>query len=154
MFEKPNSESLTKLPVPDRAELEAYVRQVATAYHLDPNLAVLQCQAESSFNPAAVSHCGAVGLFQLMPNTAAQLGVDPHDWKENVIGWADYMAQLQRLFNGNYDQMLAAYNWGMGHVRLALTERGANWKSALPKETADYLQRILGQSAPGGKTTV
>ena len=78
-----------------------------------------------------------------MPATAKELGVDPHDWKQNVAGWADYMGELKRAFNGNYPQMLAAYNWGRGNVRRALIEHGAEWQSVLPAETKHYLEKIL-----------
>lgn len=78
-----------------------------------------------------------------MPATAAELGVDPHDWKQNVTGWADYMRNLQKRFAGNYPQMLAAYNWGMGNLRRVLIEHGAEWQSFLPAETKQYLEKIL-----------
>lgn len=129
---------------PTRTEIEQHIRTVAAISKLDPDLAVRQCAAESSFNPSAVSHCGAIGLFQLMPTTAQSLGVDPHDWKQNVAGWSDYMCQLRRQFGGDYSQMLASYNWGAGNVRRALIEHGNDWKQHLPAETRGYLKKILG----------
>lgn len=134
---------MTPTPTPTQAEIEEYVRNVASIHGLNPELAVRQCAAESSFNPRAQSKCGAIGLFQFEPPTAKQLGIDPWNWKENVDGWAEYMSWLRHIFNGNEAQMLAAYNWGIGHVRRALLEHSEGWQAFLPAETAGYLKKIL-----------
>jgi len=72
-------------------------------------------QQESGFNASARSHKGAIGLAQLMPGTAAILGVDPHDPYENLEGGARYLMQQYRKF-GSWRLALAAYNAGPGAV--------------------------------------
>lgn len=93
-------------------------------------------QQESAWNPAAVSHKGAIGLAQLMPGTARLLGVNPRDPQQNLDGGARYLrAQYERF--GSWRLALAAYNAGPGAV-----ER----HGGVPpyKETETYVRRILG----------
>ena len=109
-------------------------RQYAASHGLDWRLLAAQCYQESQFNPGARSWAGAVGLFQLMPATASELGVTRRDDPiSSVKAGADYLTYLsQRLdarleLNQRLRFALAAYNVGFGHVedaqRLA-TERG------------------------------
>lgn len=71
---------------------------------------------ESGDNPQAVSSCGAVGVMQLMPGTAAELGVDPWQPDQNILGGARYLARQLHAFGGNLSLALAAYNAGPGAV--------------------------------------
>jgi hypothetical protein len=75
--------------------------------------------AESSGNPSAVSSAGAIGLFQLMPATAASLGVDPTDPTQNIEGGLTYLQSLYNQF-GNWTQALEAYNQGPTSLQNAL----------------------------------
>jgi soluble lytic murein transglycosylase-like protein len=84
----------------------------------DALLAALVWQ-ESRWNPAAISNKGAVGLTQLMPQTAHELGVDPIDPYANLLGGAKYLRQLLNSFDGNVEKALAAYNAGPGRVARA-----------------------------------
>ena len=95
-----------------------------------------QIQAESSFNPNAVSPAGAIGLGQLMPATARELGVDPSSPDQNLEGAARYMRQQLDTF-GDYSLALAAYNAGAGNVRKA---------GGIPNitETQNYVSKIMG----------
>lgn len=93
-------------------------------------------QQESGWNPHAVSHKGATGLAQLMPGTAAKLGVDPNDPHQNLDGGARYLAMMYAKF-GNWRLALAAYNAGPG----AVEKHGG-----IPPytETKNYVKAILG----------
>ena len=68
-------------------------------------------EVESAYNPSALSHAGAIGLGQLMPDTASFLGVDPNDWRQNLDGSARYLLMMLESF-GTPELALAAYNAG------------------------------------------
>jgi peptidoglycan DL-endopeptidase CwlO len=111
------------------------IQQAATSAGIDPKLLAAVAWSESGFNPAAASGAGAVGLTQLMPGTAAGLGVNPNDPAQNLSGGARYLAsQLQRF--GRLDLALAAYNAGPS----AVTKAGG-----VPPypETQAYVARVL-----------
>ncbi|MBD3623859.1 MAG: lytic transglycosylase domain-containing protein [Rhodobacteraceae bacterium] len=92
-------------------------------------------EIESDYDPRAVSHAGAVGLGQLMPDTAILLGVDPHDWRQNLDGSARYLAMMLAEF-GDAQLALAAYNAGPEAVR---------GHGGIPpfRETQNHVQRVL-----------
>jgi transglycosylase-like protein with SLT domain len=131
--------------------VQALVVQAAQQYGVDPNLALNVASVESNFNQAAVSPAGAIGVMQLMPATAAGLGVNPNNLQQNILGGVRYLAQLLGQFR-DPAKALAAYNWGPGNVSNAMAQLGANWASALPNETLNYITRILG-SAPASPAT-
>jgi hypothetical protein len=110
--------------------------QTAQKYGIDPDLFVRQIQAESAFRPDAVSSAGAIGLGQLMPATAKELGVDPNDPVQNLEGAARYMKQQLDRF-GDPALALAAYNAGPSRVAKA---------GGIPNitETQNYVAKILG----------
>ncbi|MBW3560998.1 MAG: lytic transglycosylase domain-containing protein [Actinobacteria bacterium] len=91
------------------------INGAASQVGIDPRLFAALVWAESSFHPGAVSHVGAMGLAQLMPGTAAALGVDPTHPLQNLAGGARYLAQQYATF-GSIDLALAAYNAGPGAV--------------------------------------
>ena len=99
------------------------------------NLYRANIEIESAYDPRAVSHAGAIGLGQLMPDTARALGVDPHDWRENLDGSARYLALMLAEF-GDVRLALAAYNAGPDAVR----DHGG-----IPpfQETHSHVQRVL-----------
>lgn len=107
-------------PPPSRrpgAGLRPHFVAAAEATGLDASFLEAVARTESGLNPAAVSPAGAIGLMQLMPATARELGVDPRDPAQNILGGARYLrAQLDR-FDGRIDLALAAYNAGAGRVR-------------------------------------
>lgn len=111
--------------------------QTAQKYGIDPDLFVRQIQAESAFRPDAVSPAGAIGLGQLMPATAKELGVDPRDPAQNLEGAARYMRQQLDTFK-DPALALAAYNAGPRRVQEA---------NGIPNitETKNYVSKILGQ---------
>ncbi len=96
---------------PDRTVAKAIV-DAAAAYDLSPALVSSVAQVESNFVVDARSPVGAIGVMQLMPDTAADLGVDPNDPVANVFGGAAYLRQQLDRFDGRLDLALAAYNAG------------------------------------------
>lgn len=120
----------------DTPSILQMIRNAAAAAGIPAALALQVATAESSLNPTAVSSKGAIGLFQLMPSTAQQLGVDPYDPQQNAQGGTSYLAQLYQKF-GDWATALAAYNWGPGNVE----QYGA---AAAPASTKNYVVAILG----------
>lgn len=121
------------------AEIGNYLEQVAEREQLDPELLHVVIAQESSFFPCAVSHKGAMGMMQLMPATAADLGVtNPFDAQENIDGGARYLGYLLERFGGDLRLALAAYNAGPSWVD--------NYRGVPPfPETMNYVSRILGR---------
>ncbi|MBF0104772.1 MAG: lytic transglycosylase domain-containing protein [Deltaproteobacteria bacterium] len=94
------------------------VEAKAKKYGLDPNLLAGLIRQESNFNPYAVSHCGAMGLGQIMPETARYLGVkDPFNAAQNLDASAKYLKEQLDNFGGDVNKALAAYNAGPGAVK-------------------------------------
>jgi soluble lytic murein transglycosylase-like protein len=125
--------------VDERASDGAYAKaleRVARAYDISPRLLEALIWQESRGNPAAVSKAGAVGLTQLMPATARQLGVDPRDPVQNLAGGAAYLRQQLNRFNGDVEKALAAYNAGPGRVQ------SAGGVPSIP-ETKAYVRAIV-----------
>ncbi|PID36805.1 MAG: lytic transglycosylase [Rhodobacterales bacterium] len=119
-----------------RGEYLETAKAAARKYDIPENLFLRLVQQESGWNPKAVSHAGAIGLAQLMPQTAAKLGVDPHDPVSNLMGGAKYLSTQFARF-GSWRLALAAYNAGPEAV-----ER----HDGIPpyKETQGYVKAILG----------
>lgn len=112
-------------------------KQAAERHGVPIDLFLRLVQQESGWNPAAISHAGALGLAQLMPDTAAALRVDPADPAQNLEGGARYLKEQYRTF-GTWRLALAAYNAGPG----AVTKYGG-----IPPytETRNYVRVIAGR---------
>ena len=89
----------------------------AKKYNIDPALVSAVAEVESGFHQDAVSDAGAVGIMQLMPDTAASLGINPYDANQNIDGGAKYLSQLLQTFGGDIRKAVAAYNAGPQAVR-------------------------------------
>src|SRR3989475_6244621 len=118
-------------------EIEAHIRAVAIRYRIAPLLVAAIVEAESEFNPRAVSRKGARGLMQLMPLTASSLRVeDTFDPYKNIEGGVRHLRRLMNRYNGNLPLVLAAYNAGEQAV--------AVYRGVPPyRETRPYVARIL-----------
>jgi soluble lytic murein transglycosylase-like protein len=120
-----------------RGRYGEHIRAAAERYSLDPELIKAIIKVESSFNPFAVSEKGAMGLMQLMPDTAREMKVGaPFEVRENIMGGSRYLRQMLDMFQGDLQLGLAAYNAGPKRV---LAE------GAIPKipETERYVEKVL-----------
>lgn len=131
------SAPLAPRPVPSRRDLRGYVRAAALRHGLPPELVLAIVEAESDFNPRAVSPRGARGLMQLMPVTASSLDVDDSfDPYENIEAGVRHLRRLMDRFDGELPLVLAAYNAGEGAVQV--------YGGVPPyRETRRYVARIL-----------
>lgn len=118
------------------AQFDRLIEENAAAHGVSPHLVRAVIQQESGFNPGARSHKGAMGLMQLMPATAVELGVsDPYDPSENIRGGVQYLKGLLVKFAQNVELALAAYNAGPTAV--------LRYGSVPPyRETQNYVTRI------------
>jgi len=116
---------------------DAYIREAAALYRLPESFVRAVIRVESDYNPQVVSHAGACGLMQLMPATAARMGVtDVFDPRQNILGGTRYLRVLANQFNGDLVLTIAGYNAGEGAV---IRHRG------IPpyEETQRYVRRVL-----------
>jgi soluble lytic murein transglycosylase-like protein len=124
-------------------DIQNLIIQQANAQGVPSSIALAVAQIESAFNPSAVSPVGAQGLFQLMPGTAAQLGVtDPFDPQQNATGGIAYLNQLYKKY-GDWSTALAAYNWGPGNV---------DSKPSIPSSVTNYVNSVLGLAGTSATT--
>ncbi len=126
------------------SQLRAVIEERAAENGVSPQLLRAVIQAESGGHPGARSRRGAVGLMQLMPDTARDLGVDPADASQNVDGGSRYLLEMGKRFR-TLDETLAAYNAGPRTVE--------KYGGVPPyKETQAYIRRVrglLGEGEPG-----
>lgn len=115
---------------------EQMILKAARKFGVDSELVKAVATAESNLNQGAVSSVGAIGVMQLMPETAESLGVDPYDEKQNIEGGAHYLRKMLDKFNGNLQKAIAAYNAGPGAVQ--------KYGGVPPySETQNYVGRVL-----------
>jgi soluble lytic murein transglycosylase-like protein len=136
----PDALAAAPAPVPPE-QIDALVNQNAAIYQIDPALVKAVIANESGFNAAATSPVGAQGLMQLMPETAAAMGVrDPYDPSQNVAGGTRYLKSMLDRFKGDTRLAIAAYNAGPGAVE--------KYGDVPPyAETQTYVGNVLGSYA-------
>ncbi|MEN6474812.1 MAG: lytic transglycosylase domain-containing protein [Syntrophaceae bacterium] len=118
-----------------RADFSSSIDRASRTYGVDKDLIRSVIKAESDFDPQATSSKGAMGLMQLMPDTARDLGVsNAYDPEENIMAGTRYLKSLLDRYEGDVPRALAAYNWGMGNVE--------RYPDRLPQETREYIARI------------
>jgi soluble lytic murein transglycosylase-like protein len=123
-------------PVEARHAYDDIVDEAAARYEIDAQLIKAVMQAESAFNAMAVSPVGALGLMQLMPDVASELGAtDPMDPRQNIMAGSKYLKRLLDSHDGNVRLALASYNAGPGNV--------AKYRAVPPfKETRNYVKKV------------
>jgi hypothetical protein len=133
----PNPQPLSKASnnSQGKQDFDRIVQAAAQHYGMEASLIQAVIHAESGGNRLAVSPAGAKGLMQLMPETAAELGVtDSFDPAQNIMAGTRYLRQLLDRYQGDLKLALAAYNWGMGNLE--------SKPEALPKETRNFIARV------------
>jgi soluble lytic murein transglycosylase-like protein len=117
---------------------DALIEKYASLHQVEASIIRAIMETESAFNPTALSRAGAIGLMQLMPMTARELGVNPFLPEQNIEGGVRYFSQLLKMFGSNLELALVAYNGGPGYA-----QRYARGQAALYGETRDYVRKVL-----------
>lgn len=129
-------ESAQVEPTEEVTSIEDLIAQKAFEYGVDPQLVRAIAIAESDMNQDEISPVGAIGVMQLMPETAEGLGVDPYDTNENIAGGTRYLRQMLDTFDGDVPLAVAAYNAGPGAVK--------RYGGIPPySETKNYVGRVM-----------
>lgn len=122
----------------NKSQFNELIAQTASKHQVDEKLLHAVIQTESAYNAHAISSAGAVGLMQLMPDTARRYGVsDRHDPVQNVDGGTRYLKDLLAMFDSNLDLAVAAYNAGENAV--------IRHNNSIPpyRETQNYVRQVL-----------
>ena len=118
-----------------QAHIGNIIDRASKKYHVDPELIKAVVRVESNFDANSTSPKGAMGLMQLMPETAEELGVkNCYDPVENIMAGTCYLKNLLDRYDGDVSLALAAYNWGMGNIE--------RHPEKLPRETRTYIARV------------
>ncbi|WP_028972394.1 lytic transglycosylase domain-containing protein [Sporomusa ovata] len=132
-----NSPSPTTGSSTQGGDIAKMIQVAAAKYGVNPKLAMAVAEAESGLSQEAVSPVGAVGVMQLMPETASSLGVrNINDPRENIDGGVQYLKQMLNTFDGDVTKAVAAYNAGPQAVK--------NYNGIPPySETRNYVAKVL-----------
>lgn len=131
-----------------KPEWVEHQKRMAEKYRLPQIVHLAQLMQESGGNQNAVSKAGCIGLGQLKPETARELGFNPYDPYQNIEASAKYLRQMIDEF-GTLEKGLTAYNWGPGNMRAYLkTGRGSRGQER-SKESREYVDRVMGRISGG-----
>ncbi len=121
----------------DPKDYDGMIAEASKKHGVDQSLIRAVIKQESAYDPKATSYVGAMGLMQLMPETASDLGVnDAYDPYQNIMGGTKYLSQLMQMFDGNLTNVIAGYNAGPGAVQ--------KYDGVPPyQETQDYVAKVL-----------
>ena len=124
--------------IAEQVRYSSFINAAAKRYNLTPGLIQAIIKIESSFNPFAISERGAMGLMQLMPETAKEMNVEsPFEAEENIMGGSRYLRKLHDLFAGDLQLVLAAYNAGPNRIL------ENNHRIPRIPETEEYVKKVL-----------
>lgn len=144
-FDNFNVQQLQQTPMPAPGndwqipeDIDALYKKYADMYGVPLNEVRAIGYQESRHGRNMRSRAGAIGVMQLMPGTAAGLGVDPNNLEQNIAGGVRYYAQQRKAFGGNIAHAMAAYNAGPGRIRNWLRGQG----KPLKDETINYMRQV------------
>lgn len=134
---KSSGQSVGDMPeVSFAGDTTAMIEMAAKKYNVDPRLVAAVAETESNGNQDCISEAGAIGVMQLMPDTAASLGVNPYDKQQNIEGGAKYLREMLDTFDGDLQKSVAAYNAGPNAVK--------KYGGIPPyRETQNYVNKVL-----------
>jgi soluble lytic murein transglycosylase-like protein len=126
-----------RIPVLKNKNIKATLKNVAKQFNLDYHLLLAIAKVESNFNHNVRSNKGAIGLMQIMPQTAKRFGIkNPYNLKQNILAAAKYLKYLLKLFKNNIILATAAYNAGENNV--------IKYKGIPPyRETKSYVHQVI-----------
>ncbi|MBM4355018.1 MAG: lytic transglycosylase domain-containing protein, partial [Deltaproteobacteria bacterium] len=141
------------LPIPQGGaatpEVDSTIREAAQRYDIPEPFIRAVIEVESNYKPRALSYKGAMGLMQLMPGTAADMGVtSPYDPYQNIMGGTRFLRILANRFNGDIPKVLAAYHAGGSSVA---TAEGIPYQGTdgYVRKVLDHYYRLKGEAAAG-----
>lgn len=143
-------------PIPE--DIRTYIKEASEKTGVDPYRIAAKIEAESNWDPKAVSQAGAKGLMQFMDKTWDEVGQgDVFDPRANILAGAEYIKQTEDWAGGDKALADAYYNYGKGNVDRLRAKYGADYQKYLPKETKDYVRKnvtamntLAGQNSSGG----
>lgn len=133
---------VSKELISDNEKIEAAIKKASDKHGISEKVIRTIIKLESEFNPNVTSWAGAMGLMQIMPETAAQYGVkNPYDIEENIDAGTKHIKDYLNLYNGNLEMALAGYNCGCGTMSSRGVKSAADFYK-LPEETINYISKF------------